>query len=151
MCNYGAAQAGIVGLTRSVARDMGKYGVTCNAYHPLASTRRTRPDDPDDPLAVFRKRYELGLITKEEYEFLTHLPPPEAVGPLVAYLATDEASDINGQVFYVAGGDIAIYPEPVKQKTIRKDKDFWTVEELIRLHREYYCEGYKNPAPIDRE
>ncbi|MBI2761961.1 MAG: SDR family NAD(P)-dependent oxidoreductase, partial [Chloroflexi bacterium] len=39
--NYGAAKAGIAGLTRVVARDLGRYGVTCNAISPGASTRMT--------------------------------------------------------------------------------------------------------------
>lgn len=39
--NYGAAKAGIVGLTRAIAREMGKYGVTCNAFTTLAATRMT--------------------------------------------------------------------------------------------------------------
>lgn len=37
--NYGAAKEGIVGLTRTVARDMGRYGVTCNVIRPVAGTR----------------------------------------------------------------------------------------------------------------
>src|SRR4030067_1011978 len=39
--NYGAAKAGIAGLTRVVARDLGRYGVTCNAIAPRAQTRLT--------------------------------------------------------------------------------------------------------------
>ena len=40
-CNYGAAKAGIVGLTRNVTRELGRYGVTCNAFAPTAATRFT--------------------------------------------------------------------------------------------------------------
>ncbi|MFQ5925792.1 MAG: SDR family NAD(P)-dependent oxidoreductase, partial [Dehalococcoidia bacterium] len=39
--NYSAAKEGIVGFTRTVARDMGRYGVTCNAIRPIAATRLT--------------------------------------------------------------------------------------------------------------
>lgn len=143
-CNYGAAKAGLVGLTRAVAREMGRSGVTCNAYAPTAATRFTLSDEI---VAGFKKRYEAGLMTKERFEELTNPPPPETVGPFIVYLCTDAAADINGQVFDVTGGDIAIYSEPVKKKTITKKKGLWTVEELIEQVPKVLLEGYKNPAP----
>jgi len=143
-CNYGAAKAGLVGLTRAVAREVGRYGVTCNAYAPTAATRFTLSDDI---VAGFKKRYEAGLLTKERFEELTNPPSPETVGPFIVYLCTDEAADINGQVFDVTGGDIAIYSEPVKKKTITRKQGMWTVEELIEQVPKVLLEGYKNPAP----
>jgi len=143
-CNYGAAKAGLVGLTRAVAREMGRYGVTCNAYAPTAATRFTLSEDI---IAGFKKRFEAGLMTKERYEELTNPPSPETVTPFVVYLCTDEAANINGQVFDVTGGNIAIYSEPVKKKSILKEKGLWTVEELIELVPKVLLEGYQNPAP----
>ena len=143
-CNYGAAKAGLVGLTRAVAREMGRYGVTCNAYAPTAATRFTLSDEI---VAGFKKRYEAGLMTKERFEELTNPPRPETVAPFLVYLCTDEAADINGQVFDVTGGDIAIYSEPVKKKSIVKREGLWTVEELIEQVPKVLLEGYKNPAP----
>jgi NAD(P)-dependent dehydrogenase (short-subunit alcohol dehydrogenase family) len=147
-CNYGAAKAGLVGLTRAVAREMGRYGVTCNAYAPTAATRFTLSDDI---VAGFKKRYEAGLMTKERFEELTNPPKPETVGPFIVYLCSQEAADINGQVFDVTGGDIAIYSEPVKKKTITKKKGLWTVEELIEQVPKVLLEGYKNPAPPQKD
>jgi 3-oxoacyl-[acyl-carrier protein] reductase len=143
-CNYGAAKAGLVGLTRAVAREMGRYGVTCNAYAPTAATRFTLSDEI---VAGFKKRYEAGLMAKERFEELTNPPSPETVTPLIVYLCTDEAADINGQVFDVTGGNIAIYSEPVKKKSIVKEEGLWTVEELIDQVPKVLLEGYKNPAP----
>jgi 3-oxoacyl-[acyl-carrier protein] reductase len=143
-CNYGAAKAGLVGLTRAVAREMGRYGVTCNAYAPTAATRFTLSEEI---VAGFKKRYEAGLLTKERYEELTNPPSPETVTPFIVYLCTDEAADINGQVFDVTGGNIAIYSEPVKKKVITKKGGLWTVEELIGLVPKVLLEGYQNPAP----
>jgi 3-oxoacyl-[acyl-carrier protein] reductase len=143
-CNYGAAKAGLVGLTRAVAREVGRYGVTCNAYAPTAATRFTLSDDI---VAGFKKRYEAGLLTKERFEELTNPPSPETVGPFIVYLCSEEAADINGQVFDVTGGDIAIYSEPVKKKTITRKQGMWTVEELIEQVPRVLLEGYKNPAP----
>ncbi len=145
-CNYGAAKAGIVGLMRNVAREMGRYGVTCNAYAPTAGTRFTLDEAV---VAGFRKRYEAGLMTKERFEELTNPPSPETVTPFIIYLCSDEAADINGQVFDVTGGDIAIYSEPVKSRSIFKEEGLWTVEELVELVPKVLLEGYKNPAPAE--
>lgn len=145
-CNYGAAKAGIVGLTRSIAREMGRYGVTCNAYAPTAGTRFTLSEDI---VAGFKKRFEAGLLTKERYEELTNPPGPETVAPFLIYLCTDKAADINGQVFDVTGGNISIYSEPVKKKSIDKKDGLWTVDELIK-QAPALLEGYKNPAPPEQ-
>ena len=143
-CNYGAAKAGLVGLTRAVAREMGRYGVTCNAYAPTAGTRFTLSEDI---VAGFKKRFEAGLMTRERYEELTNPPSPETLAPFVVYLCTDEAANINGQVFDVTGGNIAIYSEPVKKKSIDKQEGLWTLEELIEQVPGVLLEGYQNPAP----
>jgi NAD(P)-dependent dehydrogenase (short-subunit alcohol dehydrogenase family) len=142
-CNYGAAKAGVVGLTRSLARELGRYNVTCNAYAPTASTRFSASEDIQ---AGFKKRYESGLMTKERFEELTNLPGPETVAPFIMYLCTDAAADINGQVFDVTGNNIALYSEPVKKKTITKESGVWTVSELAQQVPQL-LEGYKNPAP----
>jgi NAD(P)-dependent dehydrogenase (short-subunit alcohol dehydrogenase family) len=147
-CNYGAAKAGIVGLTRAVAREMGRYGVTCNAYAPTASTRFSSSEDIQ---AGFKKRYEAGLMTKERYEELTNLPDPMTLTPFLLYLCTSEAQEINGQVFDVTGGKIAMYSEPVKLKSIEKKEGLWTVDELINAVPSILPEGYSNPAPASRE
>ena len=147
-CNYGAAKAGIVGLTRAVAREMGRYGVTCNAYAPTAATRFTLSPDI---VAGFKKRFEAGLMTKQRYEELTNPPGPETVGPFIVYLCSESAADINGQVFDVTGGDIAIYSEPVKKKSIIKKEGMWTVEELVEQVPKVLLEGYKNPAPPEKQ
>jgi 3-oxoacyl-[acyl-carrier protein] reductase len=134
LCVYSAAKAGIVGLTRSMAADLKNFGVTCNAYHPFSYSRlvpKKMLDSGPNDLGIIRRRYELGLIDKEEYDWQSSPPPPEAVGPFIAYLASDEASHITGRVFYVSGGKVALYSDPVREKTIFKKEGFWDVDELI--------------------
>jgi len=144
-CNYSAAKAGIVGLTRAVAREVGRYGITCNAYAPTAGTRFTLSEDVK---AGFQKRLDTGLITKERFEELMHPPGPETVAPFVVYLCTAEASNINGQVFDVTYPNISIYSESARVKTITQEKGkLLNVEELISLVPKALLEGYKNPAP----
>lgn len=143
-CSYNAAKAGVVGLTRGVAREVGAYGVTCNAYTPSAASRITRSAEA---IAVYKKRYEMGVWNKEMYEWAMNPPSPETVAPLLIYLCTDEAADINGQVFSASGNLISMYSEPEKKRTIGKEEGLWTVDELIKLVPKVLLEGYKNPAP----
>ena len=130
---YGSAKAGILGLTSCVAWDLRPYGITCNAFLPQA--RQSVPEREEQDQTLFRNRLALGQITEVEYERLRNRPNPEAVAPFVAYLATEEASDISGQLFFVRGGVVAVYPQPEPLKQITKIEDgregVWTLDELI--------------------
>jgi NAD(P)-dependent dehydrogenase (short-subunit alcohol dehydrogenase family) len=91
--NYGAAKAGIAAFSQIVAMEMQRYGVTVNAIAPGARTRMTEKT--------------FGELTLPEGEF--DALAPENVAPLVAYLASDEAAPISGQVFGVQGGLVQLY------------------------------------------
>jgi NAD(P)-dependent dehydrogenase (short-subunit alcohol dehydrogenase family) len=128
--NYGAAKAGLVGLARSIAREMGRYGVTCNAICPFA---RTRMAFNPEVLEGLKKRVEKGVMTQEQYDEIMACPGPEFVAPFLAYLASDAGASINGRVFHVTGGTVILHSEPLDEKTIWKDHEkygMWTQEEL---------------------
>ena len=95
----------------------------------------------------FKRDYELGLVDKRMLESIINLAGPEAMPPIVVYLATDEAANINGQVFGVMGGEICIFSNPVEDKVIKKEEGFWTLEELVELVPTVLLKGYRNPAP----
>ena len=145
-CNYSAAKGGIVSLTYTVARELGRYGVTVNAIAPMAATRMTLDEGVK---AGMRKRYESGLITKERLERFLATPGPEFIAPMVAYLASDAAADINGQVFHVERDKISIYnmPEPVKEILKDEDGGMWTIDEIETLVPQKLLDDYENPAP----
>ena len=128
-CNYSAAKAGIIGLTRSIAKEAARYGVTCNAITPSADTRMTVNDAVKENR---RRRFEAGLLTKAQYE-RTLLPRgPEYIAPMVAYLCLDEADYINGQVFHVERGTIHTYYFGEEFKWLHKGGDgMFTVDDLI--------------------
>jgi len=128
-CNYAASKAGIIGLTRSIAKETAKYGITCNAICPSADTRMTVNDAVKENR---RRRYEAGLLTKAQYE-RTLLPRgPEYIAPMVVYLCTDEADQISGQVFHVERGAIHTYYFGEEYKWLHKGDDgMFTVDELM--------------------
>jgi len=137
--NYSAAKEGIVGLTRTVARDMGRYGVTCNSIRPGAGTRMTLSPEMED---ARKKREAAGMGGPPRIE----IPPPEAIAPFVVFLCTDEAANINGYDFNVRGGEVHLMSQPVAVKSIYKG-GIWTVDELCELAPRSLAEGLVNPMP----
>jgi NAD(P)-dependent dehydrogenase (short-subunit alcohol dehydrogenase family) len=141
--NYGAAKDGIAGLTRVVARDLGRYGITVNAVCPGAMTRMaaTVPD------SARSARAERGIASPggERSNMLRNMGP-ENVAPWVVYLATDAARDVNGQVFFVMGGMIALLNYPAPVRTMQKDGR-WTPEEIAMLFPRTLGMELVNPAP----
>src|SRR5881628_3490359 len=132
--NYGAAKDGIAGLTRVVARDVGRYGITANAVWPGAMTRMTATV-PQTARAV---RAERGLPLRNF--------GPENVAPWVVYLATDAAKNVNGQLFLVMAGMVALLNYPAPVRTIAKDGR-WTPEEIATIFPHTLGQDLPNPAP----
>ncbi len=131
--NYSAAKGGIVSLTRTLAGELGKYNVTANAIAPFAATRMTMDEEV---IARFKKYYESGMMTEDQYDELVNMPGPEYLAPVVAYLCTEEAAAINGKVVGCGGGRVSLYSDPVEIRGLFRDhRQFgaWTVEELIKL------------------
>ena len=138
--NYGAAKAAIAGLTRVVARDLGRYGVTCNAIAPGAQTRMTAAV----PETARQLRSQRGM---------TGGPPPsleertpEHVAPMTVYLCTDEAWNINGKIFHVGGGNVSLASEESVMRQITKDGK-WELAELVSQLPTQLLYGVENPAP----
>lgn len=129
-CNYSASKAGIIALTRSIAKETYKYGITANAICPSADTRMTLTEAVKENR---RRKFEAGLMTKEQYE-LTLVPRgPEYIAPMVAYLCLDQADYINGQVFHVERGRINTYYFGEDYKFLHKGGDgMFTIDELIQ-------------------
>jgi len=126
--NYGAAKTAIAGLTRALAKELGRYGVTCNAIAPMAATRLT--------VGMGEMAAKYGMV----------IPEPEYIAPLIAYLASDAAWNVNGQIFYVFGGSVCLSQSPVPRRTIFKEGG-WTVDGLIEAVPTQLLQFVENPGP----
>ena len=71
---------------------------------------------------------------------------PEMIAPMVVYLATDDAWNVNGQIFSVTGGQIGVLAHPVPGRTIYK-RGTWTLDELDSLVPYVLMKDERNPAP----
>jgi NAD(P)-dependent dehydrogenase (short-subunit alcohol dehydrogenase family) len=148
--NYGAAKAGIAGLTRVVARDLGRYGVTCNAIAPGANTRMT--SSVSDQSRALRAGVSGGGGAAGAVEVdirrpvMPELRDAEYVAPMTVWLCTDNAWDVNGKIFHVAGGNISLASEETPAKTIAK-AGMWSVDELATMVPNILMNGIPNPAP----
>jgi hypothetical protein len=117
--NYAAAKLGIVGLTRVTALDMARYNVTANCISPFAWTRMigTIPTETEAQKARVEKIKRMG---------------PEHIAPVAAFLATDAAKDITGQIFGVRGKEIMLFGHHRPLMRVHRDQG-WTVEALAEM------------------
>jgi NAD(P)-dependent dehydrogenase (short-subunit alcohol dehydrogenase family) len=122
--NYAAAKAGILGLTYSCANALAKYGITCNAIMPGAATRMT-----DTIPANFAQ--QMGLSTSSEQAQASPMDPGN-VAPIVVYLASDKAQNVNGQVFGASGYRITLYTHIVPEKVIYSQGP-WDLDHLFKV------------------
>ena len=142
--NYGAAKDGVAGLTRVVARDLGRYGVTCNCISPGAETRMTA----SVPATAREVRAQRGIGGQAAPGPLELERPPEAIAPVAVWLASDETANVNGQIFHVSGGTVGVMNHPTPVRTLQKASgQRWTVEELAAAFPRTLGMDLTNPAP----
>jgi NAD(P)-dependent dehydrogenase (short-subunit alcohol dehydrogenase family) len=128
--SYSSAKEGIVGLTRTVARDMGRYGVTCNAIRPVAGTRGIRELVEKKGLQEAWGKVFGQEEADKRIKRMLEVNLPEDVANLVIYLASEKADNVNGCIFEVWHGHVGIYNDlPPVEKVLEKEGR-WTPEEL---------------------
>ncbi len=117
--NYAAAKLGIVGLTKVVALDMARYNVTANCISPFAWTRMigTIPTET--------------AVQKARVEKIKKMSPAH-IAPLAAFLGSDQAKDITGQVFGVRGKEIMLFGHMRPIMRVHHGEG-WTVDRIAEM------------------
>ena len=137
--NYGAAKDGVAGFTRVVARDLGRYGVTCNSIAPSANTRMIAAI----PESANQAKAGAGIASSGGGDLRGDA---DDIAPFTTWLASDQAHNVNGHVFYVTAGLVSQLNDPEPIRTIRKEGR-WTLDELIKVFPVTLGVDLYNPAP----
>ncbi len=122
--NYGAAKAGIISLTLTAARALGRYGVCANAICPRARTAMTAD--------VF------GAAPEGEEGGIDPLSPEHVVS-LVTFLSSPAAAEVNGQVFIVYGPQVTLVSAPTAEHRFKADGPAWEPGQLSGALQKYFA------------
>ncbi len=115
--NYSAAKLGIVGLSKSIALDMGRYNVRSNCISPFAWSRMVGsiPNDSAERAERLRKAQE-SL-------------PPEAIAQMAVFLGSDAAASVTGQIFAVRRNEVFLMSQPRPVRSLHRAEG-WTPNTL---------------------
>ena len=130
--NYGAAKLGVAGLSKCIAIDMQRFGVTSNAIAPFAWTRMvaTIPETPEN-----MKRLAVNKRLK-----------PERIAPLVVALASDAGRSTTGQIFGVRNNEIYLFSQPRPIRTAHTAEG-WTPQTVAERVLSAFQPSY---YPLDK-
>ncbi|NGM33483.1 SDR family oxidoreductase [Methylobacterium sp. DB0501] len=131
--NYSAAKLGVAALSKSIALDMGRFGVRSNCIAPFAWSRMTSsiPAETPEQKARVAKLQAMG---------------PEKNAPLAVFLASDAASGITGQIFAARHNELFVFNHPRPVRGVHRSEG-WTPE-TIAEHGMPALSGHL--APLDR-
>jgi hypothetical protein len=115
--------------------------VTCNAIRPNAGTRMTLSDELKAAWEKAGRGFLIAALEKMD---------PNDIAPLVVWLASDAAANVNGRTFFVQTGTVALYSEPVQEKALVK-LGGWTIDELFEFMPGTLAAELVNPALPKKE
>jgi 3-oxoacyl-[acyl-carrier protein] reductase len=140
--NYSAAKEGIVGMTRTIARDLGRFNVRCNAIRPRSASRLAT----EETMEAMLKTQEMlgGPVLGHAMIDRTFLDnKPEQVATLAVWLCTDAAANVNGRDFLVGGETVGLFSEPTVTAALYRDGG-WDLDSLDKVGPKDLIGGLRN-------
>ena len=137
--NYGACKAAVATMAIIIGHEMKKYGVTANAIAPVARTRLTVEATPSTAALMG------GDVKPGEFDAFG----PQNIAPLVAWLASDDAAGVNGQVFRVGGRSVWPMKGWHSATRIQNDKAAtWDAADLGKVIKTELAKGITKPESM---
>jgi len=130
---YPAGKGAVNGLTMAIAAELKEHGIRANVVCPGAKTRLSTGADYEAHIAELHRR---GLLDDTSTQVALDAPPPEYVAPTYAYLASDLAKDVTGQIFIAAGGFVGRFDRQTPSilgYRDHQDSPPWSVEQIHSL------------------
>lgn len=127
---YPAGKAAVNGLTMAMAAELKSAGVRANVVCPGAKTRLSTGPEYEQHIVDLHRR---GLLDEMTMRASLDAAPPSFAAPLYAYLASDLARGVTGQIFVAAGGFVGCYDRPAPQLIGYRDHNDsgpWSIGEL---------------------
>jgi NAD(P)-dependent dehydrogenase (short-subunit alcohol dehydrogenase family) len=127
---YPAGKGGVNGLTMAIAAELKAQGVRANVVCPGAKTRISTGPDYEAQIADLNRR---GILDGASAQVALDAPPAEYVAPTYAYLVSDRAKDVTGQIFIAAGGFVGRFDKPTPSFLAYRDHQDsppWSLDEL---------------------
>jgi 3-oxoacyl-[acyl-carrier protein] reductase len=140
MSAYSASKEGVAGLTRTVARDLGQFGVRCNAIRPWATgsqmatpvMRQTVQDSEALGIPGLWNRWvSLPQVVQSAQEH---------IAALTVWLTLEEAAHVNGREWFISGAEAGVFPEPELGRTLVLDHG-WTLDDFLKPVVRNYLTG----------
>jgi 3-oxoacyl-[acyl-carrier protein] reductase len=151
MIAYATAKEGVVGLTRTVAKELGRFGVRCNAIRPFAtgvSTTEYAKNTAGNWTRVMTLTMgpEPGVESRPDFDASQF--PPSKISPFVVWLCTDAAANVNGRTFHVSGDDVGLLTEPTPEPVIHQAGG-WDLNGLDAAAPAGLTGGLSNPFTLN--
>jgi len=137
---YATAKEGVIGLTRTAAMELGRFGIRCNAIRPFAITEQVA--EYNEHSARWRRLMDLTMgssATGTSAEVLA----PSKIAPFAVRLCTDAAQGVTGCTFLLAGDQVSLLAGPRPKRSIEQ-LGGWTLDDLDRVAPEELVPGMVN-------
>jgi 3-oxoacyl-[acyl-carrier protein] reductase len=110
--NYSAAKEGIVGFTRSIARELGEFGVRANVVRPISLPSAMNIPEMFETLDYAMNRLKIPPLSNQWIGNNGPDGSPANVAATIAWLCSDHSAAINGRELFISGGHVALVQEP---------------------------------------